>query len=129
MDRKVSRADELFMRSEVQVAIVLIHCLVSVDRYIVFESCDAFTVLLLSCFRCLETLILGQLNKIRSTINNIRVLEKATDSAHQRLSVLNLTKEVSSKWSRAHFSWLSRVTVATCQFQCRRVDRPWTPEL
>lgn len=42
--------------------------------------------------RCLETLILGQLNKIRSTINNIRVLEKATDSAHQRLSVLNLTK-------------------------------------
>lgn len=42
--------------------------------------------------KCLETLILGQLNKIRSTINNIRVLDKATDSAHQRLSVLNFNK-------------------------------------
>jgi len=43
--------------------------------------------------RCLETLILGQLSKIRATLNNIRMLDKATDTAHKRLSVLNLNEE------------------------------------
>ena len=45
--------------------------------------------------RCLETLILGQLSKIRTTLHSIRELDKATDSAHQRLSTLNLNEEVS----------------------------------
>lgn len=43
--------------------------------------------------KCLETLILGQLSKIRATLNNIRALDKATDTANKRLSVLNLNEE------------------------------------
>lgn len=61
-----------------------------------------------SCFvRCLETLIIGQLSKIRSTINNIRVIDSASVSAHKRLSMLNLNDEVSLKSSLfvAFISW------------------------
>ncbi|KAJ7385738.1 Unconventional myosin-IXb [Desmophyllum pertusum] len=43
--------------------------------------------------KCLETLIIGQLSKIRSTINNIRVIDSASVSAHKSLSMLNLNDE------------------------------------
>ncbi|EDO28102.1 predicted protein, partial [Nematostella vectensis] len=43
--------------------------------------------------RCLEVLIKGQVTKIRATLNDIRVLDKAADTANKRLSMLNLHKE------------------------------------
>lgn len=48
-------------------------------------------------FRCLETLIIGQLSKIRATIINIREIDNASDTAHERLSMLHLKEEVSLK--------------------------------
>lgn len=42
--------------------------------------------------KCLETLILGQLSKIRATINNIREIDIASESAHRRLSLLNVNE-------------------------------------
>lgn len=42
--------------------------------------------------KCLETLILGQLSKIRATINNIREIDNASESAHKRLSMLNVNE-------------------------------------
>ncbi|XP_048577592.1 unconventional myosin-IXAa [Nematostella vectensis] len=43
--------------------------------------------------QCLEVLIKGQVTKIRATLNDIRVLDKAADTANKRLSMLNLHKE------------------------------------
>ena len=51
----------------------------------------------LICFvfsRCLETLIGSQVKKIRSTLSDIRVLDKAADTTNKRLSMLNLHDEV-----------------------------------
>lgn len=42
--------------------------------------------------KCLETLILGQLSKIRATISNIREIDNASESAHIRLSKLNVNE-------------------------------------
>ena len=57
--------------------------------------------------RCLETLILGQLSKIRATINNIREIDNASESAHKRLSMLNVNEgEVTQQSFGFHVSLL-----------------------
>ncbi|XP_031570489.1 unconventional myosin-IXa-like [Actinia tenebrosa] len=43
--------------------------------------------------QCLETLIVSQVMKIRSTLSDIRVLDKAADTTTKRLSMLNLHEE------------------------------------
>ena len=52
---------------------------------------------LLSPIRCLDTLISGQAAKMKATLGDIWVLEKAADTANKRLSFLEMQDDVSRK--------------------------------